>query len=200
MGGAGDAASGQAGHPAPAGPAPQEASIPAAGDSAVAACLLFLFALSQVRARAAELAAGLPVIGDIIRWRAQVDSLWAWAEEHTTFREVLAAATDRGYTVRIHRVLADPTQTTLIYTIEGPQPFSRQNPPALAHRFLVDGQPFELSRRYAYAVEDGVLIMAEEMAPSPSTGRRSPWTCSPSARQSAPGNRRSRQAAGPCSG
>lgn len=133
-----------------------------------AACLLLLLASPQVRARAAELVDGIRHIVDFVRMRARIDPMWAWAEEHQAFREVMAEASSQGYTVRVHRVFADPTQTTLIYTVEGPRPFSPSDPPPLALRYLADGRPFGHTRRYSFTVTDGVLIMAEEMEPLPS--------------------------------
>lgn len=63
-----------------------------------------------------------PTVTRFLGLRVQSEQGWAWAEEHGAFQEVLATAEDRGYTFRVHRVLADPTQTTIIYSVEGPDP------------------------------------------------------------------------------
>jgi|GEM_PF-5419913 len=91
----------------------------AVGAAAAAALLLLPLVWEPARAWATDT---LPAIAAFLGLRAEGDPGWAWALEHEGFQEVLAQAENRGYTFRVHRVLADTTQTTIVYTIAGPNP------------------------------------------------------------------------------
>jgi len=87
------------------------------GLTAAAVCCLALFLIyPTIPGWALE---NIPLIGKYISRQAVYHQGWKWAEEKQMFQEVLASCTDKGYTVKIHRVLADTTSTTLFYTIEG---------------------------------------------------------------------------------
>lgn len=64
----------------------------------------------------------LPMVGKYISKWARIEKGWKWAEKNQMFQEVVALSKDKGYIFRVHRVLADPTQTTIIYSVEGTVP------------------------------------------------------------------------------
>lgn len=64
----------------------------------------------------------LPMVGKYMAKWSETEKGWKWAEKNQMFQEVLALSKDKGYTFRVHRVLADPTQTTIIYSVEGSNP------------------------------------------------------------------------------
>ena len=88
---------------------------------AIAAFLVvFIVAASPtVRSWAVE---NLSLVGDYIGKWSNLEKGWQWADENNMFQEVIAVKSDQGYTFRVHKVLADPTQTTVIYTVEGENP------------------------------------------------------------------------------
>lgn len=134
----------------------------------LAASLLLLLSFPPVRAWAAETAAKLPVISQFIKWMAGYDPMWAWAAKHAAFQEIMAESRDQGYTVQLHQVLADPTQTTLILTIQGKQPL-KESPDLqnLVFRLLADGQRIANYYRVLPSVVDGVAVVAVETGPLP---------------------------------
>ena len=60
------------------------------------------------------------MVGKYVSKWSNIEKGWKWAEVHNMFQEILAAKEDNGYVFRVHRVLADSTQTTIIYTVEAP--------------------------------------------------------------------------------
>lgn len=86
-----------------------------------AAVLLAVLIVSvpQVRTWAAE---NIPIINKYIAQWTEIEKGWEWAEEHDMFQEILVSTTDKGYTVNIHKVLADPIKTTVFYSLEGSSP------------------------------------------------------------------------------
>ncbi len=87
--------------------------------AAVASVALVLVLSPAARTWAAEKARSVPIIGRFIQGKVEVEKGWGWAEEHHMFQEVVASHTDKGLTLRVHRVLADPTATFVFYTVEG---------------------------------------------------------------------------------
>lgn len=93
-----------------------------AGGGIVAAavcCLALLLIYPTMPGWALE---NIPLIGKYIARQAVYHQGWKWAEEERMFQDVIASCADKGYTVKIHRVLADSTSTTLFYTIESDNP------------------------------------------------------------------------------
>ncbi|MGI6142754.1 MAG: DUF4179 domain-containing protein [bacterium] len=115
----------------------------------------------SVRIWAAE---HLPVVGKYIAAWSEIEKGWEWAEEHNMFQEVLASATDRGYTLRVHRVLADDTQTTVIYTVEGDDPGRVYLRPGA---ILFNGEPFVHGMGGRSDIIDGVQVESIEFDPLP---------------------------------
>jgi hypothetical protein len=138
--------------------------------TSAAAAVLLLLTIPQVRVWAAERAVRLPVIGAFIRGMAQHDPMWAWAEQHDAFQAIMAEASDKGYTVRLHNVLADPTQTTLIFTVEGRQVLpTAPELWTLGFQVIADGQPMGVRPTIIRPqLVDGILVVAVETGPIPS--------------------------------
>lgn len=136
----------------------------AVGVAAAAALLLLPLAWEPARAWATDT---FPAVAAFLGLKAQVDPGWAWALEHEGFQEVLAQAEDRGYTFRVHRVLADPTQTTIVYTISGPDPAGPDFMAGATSGFWFDGKPFTTSWSGEGSLVDGVYVGVEEVDPLP---------------------------------
>ena len=99
--------------------------------------------------------------------QAQVEPGWAWAEAHGMFQEVLAVAHDQGYTFRVHSVLADPTQTTIIYTVEGPDPGPANFWAGERDTIRFNGRDFVGGGGGAGEIMDGVFVGNVEVDPLP---------------------------------
>lgn len=133
------------------------------GSLAAAALIMAvsIMVFPSVRIWAAE---HLPVVGKYIAAWSEIEKGWEWAEEHNMFQEVLASATDQGYTLRVHRVLADATQTTVIYTVEG----EKRGPVKFGPRaILFNGQPFVHGMGGRGELIDGVQVESIEFDPLP---------------------------------
>jgi len=105
----------------------------------------------------------LPVVGRYIANWSGIEKGWQWAEEHEMFQEILASKTDQGYTFRVHRILADPTQTTIIYTVEG------KNPAGITqrlggHDILFNGRFFASGMGARGDIMDGVFLGSIELS------------------------------------
>lgn len=90
------------------------------GGAAAVAALLLLPLLSPGMRAWAETT--FPWVTQYIGSREPVKQGWAVAQSDGLFQEVLAVAQDKGYTFRVHRILAGPTNTTIIYSVEGTDP------------------------------------------------------------------------------
>lgn len=106
----------------------------------------------------------LPMVGKYIAKWAETEKGWRWAEKNQMFQEVLALSKDKGYTFRVHQVLADPTQTTIIYSVEGSNPTDIHLD---LSRTSFEGKWF--SHRYGGRGDliDGVLVGSMELDPLP---------------------------------
>jgi len=105
----------------------------------------------------------LPVVGRYIANWSGLEKGWQWAEEHEMFQEILAVKTDQGYTFRVHRILADPTQTTIIYTVEGNNPASI-TPELGGHDILFNGHSFASGMGARGDIMDGVFVGSIELS------------------------------------
>lgn len=124
-----------------------------AAAAVAAAAIVVPVAVPSARAWVVET---FPALASFLGEQMEVEQGWAWAEEHGQFQEILASAEDQGYTFRVHRVLADPTQTTIIYSIEGPdaEAMGAQAPDFLAHGDIrFNGESFPSHR-----ISEGVLL------------------------------------------
>ena len=135
-----------------------------AGVAAAAALLLLPLAWPPARAWAVDT---FPAIATFLGLRAQEDPGWAWALEHEGFQEVLAQAEGRGYTFRVHRVLADPTQTSIVFTIAGPNPAEPDFWAGETDGFWFNGELFGTSLSVDGEIVDGVYVGVVETDPLP---------------------------------
>jgi len=128
--------------------------------AAAAAAIAVPAAVPSARAWAVETL--FPALARFFKEEVEQEPGWAWAEQHGYFQEVLASAEDQGYTFRVHRVLADTAQTTIIYSVEGPNP---EDPDFWAGdggiRF--NGKEILTSGGGSSSVIDGVLVGHFEM-------------------------------------
>lgn len=108
-----------------------------------------------------------PALASFLGEQMEVEQGWAWAEEHGQFQEILASAEDQGYTFRVHRVLADPTQTTIIYSVEGPDAEAMG---AQAPDFLADGGGIRFNGESFLSPSSGASRIIERVALSSSSG------------------------------
>ncbi|UNC92115.1 DUF4179 domain-containing protein [Candidatus Contubernalis alkaliaceticus] len=130
--------------------------------TAAAAVLLFavlVMNVPEVRTWAAE---NIPIINRYIGEWTEIEKGWEWAEEHDMFQEVLVSTTARGYTVNIHKVLADPIQTTVFYSLEGSSP-----KPVYFDEILFNGSKFVTGMGARGDVIDGVYVGSMEFDPLP---------------------------------
>lgn len=97
----------------------------------------------------------LPMVGKYISKWAKIEKGWKWAEKNQMFQEVLALSKDKGYIFRVHRVLADPTQTTIIYSVEGINPADIQLDP---NRTSFEGKQFINGLSGRGDLIDGVFV------------------------------------------
>jgi|GEM_PF-1463547 len=127
------------------------------GTVATAACCTMLVAVSPaVRTWAAV---NVPVVGEYLQRWYNLEKGWEWAEQHQMFQEVLASRTHAGYTFRVHRVLADATGTTIIYTVEGPAGGGWDGNVRLDHdRTNIGGMRFLRSWSSRSEIIDGVRV------------------------------------------
>ena len=88
---------------------------------------------------------------------------WQWAEKNGMFQDVMVAVTnEEGNTLCIHKVLADPTQTTFIYTVKA------SGKMALHSRFSrFNGRPFFGNCSSRFKVIDGVYVGSIATDPLP---------------------------------
>lgn len=105
----------------------------------------------------------LSVVGRYITNWSGIEKGWQWAEEHEMFQEILAAKTDQGYTFRVHRILADPTQTTIIYTVEGNNPTSITRG-FRGHDILFNGRTWASGMGARGDIMDGVFVGSIELS------------------------------------
>lgn len=137
--------------------------------TAAAITVFAIGAMPGVRAWAVK---RLPMVGEYIARWSEVQKGWGWAEEHNMFQEVLAQDSGNGYTLRVHRVLADPTQTTIFYTIEAERSAEGRRNPADVH--LRDFEIRFAGQRFAWGMGgsgetiDGVFVGSLEFDPIPS--------------------------------
>ncbi|KJS11899.1 MAG: hypothetical protein VR67_12095 [Peptococcaceae bacterium BRH_c8a] len=132
------------------------------GSLAAVAVILIMFVTTWpgMRSWAVE---NLPVVGRYIANWSSLEKGWQWAEEHEMFQEILAAKTDQGYTFRVHRILADPTQTTIIYTVEGNNPASITRELG-GHDILFNGSSFASGMGARGDIIDGVFVGSIELS------------------------------------
>ena len=130
------------------------------GSLAAAAVILIMFiiTLPGTRSWAVE---NLPVVGRYIANWSSLEKGWQWAEEHEMFQEIITAKTDKGYTFRVHRILAGPTQTTIIYTVEGKNP---ANIKLGKHDILFNGRSLAYSYSKRGHIIDGVFVGSIELS------------------------------------
>ncbi len=124
------------------------------GSTSVAvATLFFVFLIMtspNIRAWAGE---NIPIVGKYIAEWTDIEKGWDWAEEQGMFQEVIASTTDKGYTLNIHRVLADPVQTTVFYSLEG-----KDIKPIHWKEILFNGNLFAKGRSERGDIIDGILV------------------------------------------
>lgn len=126
--------------------------------SLIVAVLVMLLITNSptVRSWAVE---NFPIVGEYIAKWSNLEKGWQWAIENEMFQEVLVASTDQGYTVNVHKVLADPTQTTIFYTVEG------ENPQRVLNGITIyfNGEPFFGSGGGRGEIIDGIFVGSYEL-------------------------------------
>jgi hypothetical protein len=130
-----------------------------------ACCAMLVVASPAVRTWAAD---NVPVVGEYLQRWYSLEKGWQWAEQHQMFQEVMAMRTHAGYTFRVHRVLADASGTTIIYTVAGPDLTDGDGQVKLdPDRTHLDGKRFLRSWSSRSQIIDGVRVGSMELGALP---------------------------------
>ncbi len=132
--------------------------------SLAAAVVIFITIITTSPGTHSWAVENLPVVGQYIANWSGIEKGWQWAAEHEMFQEVLVAKTDQGYTFRVHRILADPTQTTIIYTVEGRNPASITTRGFSGHDILFNGRSLASGMGARGDIMDGVFVGSLELS------------------------------------
>lgn len=106
----------------------------------------------------------LSMVSSYINKWSKTEKGWKWADTHQMFQEVLAVSKDKGYVFRVHRILADPTQTTIIYSVEGTHPADIELD---SQKTVFEGKKFIDGYGGRTEIIDGVLVGSIETNPLP---------------------------------
>ena len=94
--------------------------------------------------------------------QSKTDPGWQWALDNNMFQKVSAAEICNGNTFSVHRILADPTHTIIIFSIKGEKP----RYPSGMH-FYFNNQRFITSYGGSTTMNNGVFIGSIETEPIP---------------------------------
>ncbi len=109
--------------------------------------------------------ANTAVVDKYIEKWSEIEKGWQWADKHQMFQEVSAAEKSNDYIFRVHRILADTTQTTIIYTVEGENISDIYSRPDKIEVFF-NGKDFNSSDSMRFDIFDGVLVGSIEFSDS----------------------------------
>ena len=137
--------------------------------TAAAGLVLVLLTVPQVRAWATDAVSELPFVGQFIQQLVQQDRGWEWAVAEEALQAVVAVDSHDGYTLRVHRILSDPTQTSIVFSLSSDTPFeSQEELLERAHpRATAEGAAFSTRQQLQLRIIEGVCIGKLELEPLP---------------------------------
>jgi len=131
-----------------------------------------LLAVPQVRAWATDAVGELPFVGQFIQQLIDREPGWEWATREGALQTVVAVDSHAGYTLRVHRLLVDPTQTGIVFSVEGDEPASSGLINQASVRATVGGSAFSARQKLESRIIDGVWVARLELEPLPENTHR----------------------------